>query len=200
MSLDAAFTHFPSLTTNRLHLRQIQPKDAEAFFAIKSDREVMDFYGDEVHQSLEETRALIQQLQDSYDRREALFWGITLKGEDVIIGSCAFISFNPDFHYAETGYEMHRAYWRQGIMAEAMSTILTYGFTELELHRIEAALDDRNAPSKNLLLKLGFTYEGNLRQRFLLRDQFLDAHYFGLLKDEWLERGKEIEQGGKGHG
>ncbi len=187
MSLDTAFTHFPSLTTDRLHLRHIQPDDAEAFFAIKSDREVMDFYGDEPHQSLEETHVLIQQLQDSYNRREALFWGITLKGEDTVIGSCAFISFNQDFHYAETGYELQRAYWRRGIMAEAMTAILTYGFTDLELNRIEAAVDDRNMPSKSLLLKLGFTYEGNLRQRFFFRDQFLDAHYFGLLKNEWLK-------------
>ena len=187
MSIDAAFTHFPSLTTERLHLRQIQSTDAEAFFAIKSDREVMDFYGDEPHQSLEDTRTLIQQLQDSYDRREALFWGITLKGEDTVIGSCAFVSFDPGFHYAETGYELNRAYWRQGIMAEAMPAILTYGFTELGLHRIEAALDPRNTPSENLLLKLGFTYEGTLRQRFFFRDQFLDARYFGLLKDEWLK-------------
>ena len=35
MSIDVAFTHFPSLTTNRLHLRQIQPTDVEAFFADK---------------------------------------------------------------------------------------------------------------------------------------------------------------------
>ena len=185
MSLDNAFAHFPSLTTERLHLRQIQPNDANAFFAIKSDREVMDFYGDEIHQTPEETRTLIQQLQDSYDKHEAIFWGITLKGEDTILGSCAFVSFNPDFHYAEIGYELNRAYWRQNIMAETISAVLTYGFTGLELHRIEAVTDPRNVPSKNLLLKLGFTYEGNLRQRFLLRDQFLDAHYFGLLKDEW---------------
>ncbi|HLX39399.1 MAG TPA: hypothetical protein VKR42_02665 [Ktedonobacteraceae bacterium] len=42
MSIDAAFTHFPSLTTNRLYLRQIQPTDAEALFAIRSDRAVTD--------------------------------------------------------------------------------------------------------------------------------------------------------------
>jgi ribosomal-protein-alanine N-acetyltransferase len=187
MSLDAAFTHFPSLTTNRLHLRHIQPTDAEAFFAIKSDREVMDFYGDEPHQSLEDTHALIQHLQDSYHRREAVFWGITLQGENTIIGSCAFISFNPDVQYAEIGYELNRAYWRQGIMAEAIAAILTYGFTELGLHRIEAVTDPRNTPSKSLLLKLGFTYEGILRQRFFFRDQFLDAHYFVLLQNEWLK-------------
>ena len=187
MSVDTAFTHFPSLTTDRLQLRQIQSTDEEALFAIRSDREVMDFYGEEPHQSLEDTHALIQQLGDAYDQREALFWGITLKGEDIVIGSCIVFAFGPGFHYAETGYELHRAYWRQGIMAEAMSVVLTYGFTGLGLHRIEAAVDPRNTRSESLLLKLGFTYEGNLRQRFFFRDQFLDAHYFGLLKNEWLK-------------
>ena len=186
MSIDAAFTHFPILTTERLHLRQIQPSDAEAFFVIKSDRKVMNFYGDETHQSLEETHTLIQQIQDSYDRREAIFWAITLKEEDTLIGTCTLMSFNFDFHYAEVGYELSPVYWQQGITSEAVAAILTYGFTELELHRIEAAMDARNTPSKGLLLKLGFTYEGNLRQRFFFRDQFLDAHYYGLLKDEWM--------------
>jgi len=73
-------------------------------------------------------------------------------------------------------------------MTEAMSTILTFAFSELGLHRIEAIIDIANERSKNLLLKLGFTYEGNLRQRFPFGDQFLDEHYFGLLKDEWYER------------
>jgi ribosomal-protein-alanine N-acetyltransferase len=191
MSIDSAFTHFPSLTTNRLHLRQMRPDDAEALFAIRSDRAVMDFYGDEPHQSLEDTYTLIQQIQDDYERREALLWGITLKGEDIIIGSCMFLSFGPGFHYVETGYDLHQAYWGRGIMGEALPAILTYGFTELGLHRIEAVTDPRNEPSKSLLLKLGFTYEGNLRQRFFFRDQFLDAHYFGLLKDEWLRSGKK---------
>ncbi len=45
MSIEVAFTHFPSLTTNRLHLRQLQLTDAEALFAIRSDREVMEPYG-----------------------------------------------------------------------------------------------------------------------------------------------------------
>jgi [ribosomal protein S5]-alanine N-acetyltransferase len=187
MSIDSAFTHFPTLTTNRLHLRQIRPADAEALFEIRSNRAVMDFYGEEPHQSLADTHALIQQIRDAYERREALLWGIALKEEDIIIGSCTFFAFGPGFHYVETGYDLHQAYWRRGIMAEAMPAILTYGFTELGLHRIEAATDPRNTPSKNLLLKLGFTYEGNLRQRFFFRNQFLDAQYFGLLKDEWLK-------------
>jgi ribosomal-protein-alanine N-acetyltransferase len=185
MSIDAAFTHFPLLTTERLRLRQIVPADAEAFFAVKSDPQVMEFYGDEPHQSLEETRTLIQQLQELYTKREALFWAIALKDDDQLIGTCAFISFGPGGHYAEIGYELNRAYWRRGMMAEALRALLTYGFSELALNRIEAVVDPKNKPSQDLLRKLGFSFEGNLRQRFFFRDQFLDAYHFGLLKDEW---------------
>ena len=187
MTFDAAFTHFPLLATSRLHLRQIQSIDAEAFFAIKSDLEVTSSYGQEPHQSLDDTRAWIQRMQVSYDRRDSVFWCIKLKDEDVVIGSCCFWNFGPDFNCAEVGYELHRAYWRQGIMAEAISAILTYGFSELGLHRIEADPLARNTASRSLLLKLGFTYEGNLRQRVFFRGHFEDQHYFGLLKDEWLK-------------
>ncbi len=185
MTIDAAFTRFPSLDTNRLLLRQIKPQDAEALFATLSDREVMEFYGHEPHLSLDDTRALIQQIQVRYERREAMRWGIALKGEETVIGSCSFHNFGPGFHHAEAGYELHRSYWRKGIMYEAMSAILTYGFSELDLHRVEAIIDIANEQSKGLLLKLGFTYEGNLRQRYVFRDRFEDEHYFGLLKDEW---------------
>ncbi len=73
------------------------------------------------------------------------------------------------------------------MMTEAISAILTYGFTGLGLHRIEADVDLEHTRSKNLLLKPGFTYEGNLHQRFFFRDRFEDEHYLGLLKDEWLK-------------
>ena len=45
MTIDTAFTHFPSLNTDRMLLRQIQLDDAEALFAILSDEEAMQFYG-----------------------------------------------------------------------------------------------------------------------------------------------------------
>ena len=42
MTIDEAFTYFPTLTTSRLHLRQLRSTDAEALFAIRSDPEVME--------------------------------------------------------------------------------------------------------------------------------------------------------------
>lgn len=133
MTIDATFTHFPSLTTSRLQLRPIQPGDAEVLFALFSDEETMQFYGHEPHRSVDETRHSIEQTQARYTRREAIRWGITLKDEDQVIGSCSLHHFDPGFHRAETGYELHRVYWGQGIMTEAMSAILTYGFVDLGL-------------------------------------------------------------------
>jgi RimJ/RimL family protein N-acetyltransferase len=40
-----------------------------------------------------------------------------------------------------------RLYWRQGIIFEAVSAILTYGFSELGLQRIEANVNASNARS-----------------------------------------------------
>jgi Acetyltransferases, including N-acetylases of ribosomal proteins len=185
MTIETAFTHFPALTTNRLELRQIETMDANALFAIKSDVDVTRHYGQEPHQSLEDTLGWIRRLQDDYARREALFWCLTLKGEDRMIGECVFWNFDAGFHCAEIGYELHPAYWQQGLMSEALSAVLTYGFNELGLHRIEANPLAENTSSKSLLVKLGFIYEGNLRQRHFFRGHFEDQLYFGLLKQEW---------------
>jgi RimJ/RimL family protein N-acetyltransferase len=188
MTIDAAFTTFPVLTTQRLRLREIRPDDAEAIFAIYSDEETMHYYN-ETFQSLAEAETYVILRHDDYVQRREIRWGIARHNDDRIIGSCGFHHFD-EGHYqgyyrAETGYILNRADWGQGIMAEALSAILTYGFSEMGLHRIEAVIDIANERSKNLLLKLGFQYEGNLRQRFLFRGSFEDEYYFGLLRDEW---------------
>lgn len=188
MTIDAAFTYFPTLSTNRLLLRQIVPGDAEELFAIRSDEETMRFFGHEPYESLDETKDLIRQVEELYVKKEAIRWGITFQGEDRLIGACTFFRFDEGFHRAETGCELNRTFWGKGIMTEAMAAVLNFGFNELGLHRVEAIIDIANERSKGLLLKLGFTYEGNLRQRFPFRGHFEDEHFFGLLKDEWQEQ------------
>jgi len=63
-----------------------------------------------------------------------------------------------------------------------------YVSEQIAHNRIEALIDDANTASKNLLLKLGFTYEGNLRERFLIGDMMKDECYFGMLQREWQNR------------
>ena len=187
MTREAPFTHFPTLTTARLQLRRMEPRDTEALYAIYADEETMRYYG-EPYQSREELDLALTLRQEDYAARRAIRWGIALKDSDILIGSCGFHHFDEGHFRAETGYILNRAYWGQGIMAEALTAIISYGFDEMELHRIEAIIDIANERSKGVLLKLGFQYEGNLRQRYRIGDRFEDEHYFGLLRDEWLAR------------
>jgi [ribosomal protein S5]-alanine N-acetyltransferase len=187
MTIEAAFARFPVLTTERLLLRQVRRDDAEALFAMASDEETMRFIGREPHQTIEETHTFIERQMARYTNRTALHWVVTLRaaGDNWVIGSCSFHHFGEEWYRAEVGYDLNRAYWGQGVASEAVSAILSYGFGELGFHRVEAIIDIANERSKNLLLKLGFQYEGNLRQRFVVRGGFEDEHYFGLLRDEW---------------
>ena len=187
MPLDAAFSSFPVLSTHRFHLRQIQPGDAEAIFQIKSDPEVTHSYGREAHRSLQETRGWIQRIRDTYAQHEGIMWAITSKTRDLPIGSCNYWPLDPESHCAEIGYELNRTAWGQGIMSEVLPFVISYGFKELELNRIEAAPLGKNKRSSNVLVKLGFTDEGRLRQRVLFRDSYEDQMYFGLLKNEWTK-------------
>ncbi len=147
MGTPEMFAQFPALETPRLTLRQIVPGDAEALFAMFSDPAVMEFYGDPPHRSLEDSRDLIQR-QQWYARHEGIRWGVTLKGENIVIGSCGFFLFDEEFRRAEMGFELARAYWRQGIMREALGAIITYAFANTELHRIEAVVNGANDPRR----------------------------------------------------
>lgn len=188
MAIEAIFTNFPRIETERLILRQIQANDVEALFSLFSNEAVVEFSGGKMpHRTVEETQAFFQQLRRWYEQHENVEWGITRKGNDTLIGTCGFYSFDERFRRAQTGYELHPAYWRQGIMSEALTAIVTFAFTTMGLHRIEATVDEGNNRSTGILQKLGFVHEGTSRQRLFFRDRFWDEYHFGLLKDEWKE-------------
>jgi ribosomal-protein-alanine N-acetyltransferase len=184
--MPSAFNRFPVLTTPRLILRELRPSDADALFAIKSDEEVTQHYGQEPHRTVADTLAWIVRLQQSYARREDIAWCVTLHSEDRLIGACTLWNLSAGYHHGEIGYELHPEYERRGLMTEALTAILNFAFNDFGLNRVEATPFEGNAASKNLLLKLGFTYEGTLRQRHYFRGRFLDQVYFGLLKADWL--------------
>lgn len=70
-------------------------------------------------------------------------------------------------------------------MAEALRSVLAWGFKEMALNRVEAQVHEANAPSRALLARLGFSQEGRLRQAGYWGGQHHDLLIFSLLKNEW---------------
>jgi len=46
-------------------------------------------------------------------------------------------------------------------------------------------VDPVNQASNTLLIRLGFTREGTLRERWITRDAAYDTHIYGILSKEW---------------
>ena len=84
----------------------------------------------------------------------------------------------------EIGYVLHPDLWGQGLMPEAVSALVDFGFTELELHKIEIAVYDHNPQSRRVAEKLGFSLEARLRKRKKIDVYYQDKLIFGLLREE----------------
>ena len=91
-------TEFPVLETKRLRLRQITRADAHSILKYLSDQEVMKYYGLEPFKSVDDALNEITWYQSIYEKKTGIRWGITLKGQEKIIGSCGFLNIdNEDF-------------------------------------------------------------------------------------------------------
>lgn len=172
------FTTFPIIETPRLRLREITHADVPDIFAVYSNVETMRYY-DTPYANIEQSHDDVQLHKRRFREKTGIRWAITLKGDDTFIGNCGF---NPRIYgnHSDIGYILSRDHWRKGIMYEAVSAILPFGFNELALNRIEAWIFPGNDASSRLAEKLGFTYEGLLRGYMFGQDILM----YSLLKNE----------------
>lgn len=180
-SFDQAFTVFPRLETQRLVLREIIDRDAEALFRVCSDQEWLRLWGFPVHRTVDDTRAVIAQLKQAYNDRTHLRWGICLRGSDEVIGSVGFYRFVRQHFRAETTYEQARSVSGNGYMTEALRAIVQYGFEHLELHSIEAGIDPDHPASIKVAERVGFQREGYLHENYYFQGRFYDTVLYTIL-------------------
>ncbi len=172
-----------NLQTERLQLRPVQPTDAEFILKGLSDKRVTQFYA--VHYDTHE--AVQEQMQFYHNLIETgtgMWWVFSLKGETELIGACGFSSIEPENRKGEIGFWLLPDHWGKGYIPEAARAITKYGFSELNLHRIEAIVEGGNDQSEKVLQKAGYTYEGRLRDREIKNGKFIDLVYYSILKEE----------------
>jgi len=72
-------------------------------------------------------------------------------------------------------------------MIEALRHVINFGFTEMNLNRIQALVFPDNIASLELLKKIGFKQEGLLKEYAFFRGEFKDLIIVSLLKDEYMK-------------
>lgn len=155
-------TPLPYLLTRRLVLRQLNIQDAREIKRLRSDPRVNEFIARAGAITLKEARTFIEKINKGIANQESLYWAITRKGNDVLIGTICLWNFSSDRARAEIGYELRPGCQGQGFMQEAIETVITYGFQVLKLRIVTALCRSDNARSVRLLEKNGFQLDGAL--------------------------------------
>src|SRR5262245_44701133 len=130
------FTPFPTLTTERLLLRQLSLADENEMFVLRADESVAKFVGRPVAQNIDQIRAFIHRINDGVAKNESILWAMTLKPENKLIGTICLWNIHESESKAEIGYEMLPSYHGKGLMQEAVTAVLDYGFTTMKLEAI----------------------------------------------------------------
>ncbi|MGT2753574.1 GNAT family N-acetyltransferase [Streptococcus ovis] len=179
----------PDVETDRLYLRQRTVADAADVFEYAKLAEVSYPAGFPPVATLEDEIYYIENIlpKRSQEHNIPSGYGITLKGEDKVIGSIDFNHRHAD-DVLEIGYLLHPDYWNQGIVTEAAQALLEIGFTLLNLHKIEIGCYDYNIGSRRVAEKLGFTLEATIRDRKDAQGNRCADLRYGLLKSEWEAR------------
>ncbi len=179
------FQEFPIIQTERLILRQMTLKDTDAVFAIRSDYEVTKYNIGKAYTEKSQAEDLIKGIQEEYEEQKAVRWGITLKAENTVIGMTGFNYWHQVDNRGSIGFDLAQAYWRKGIMREAVTAMINFGFAEMKLHRIEADASRYNTASIGLLKSLGFQQEGIQREQYYEDGAYHDLLMFALLEGDW---------------
>ena len=176
---------FPRLAGPRIRLRGPRDDDTDALFALYGDARVMRYWSRAAMTEASEAAGLIVEIGERFEQREMINWVVAGRRDDIVVGTCTLFHFDARHRRAEIGYALRSELWGQGLASEAVTLALDWGFATLDLHRIEADIDPRNAASRRLLERLGFASEGLLRERFFVEGDATDSEIFGLLASDW---------------
>ena len=182
------------LETERMILRKFTQDDFSAVHSYASSPEniIYMLWGPNTQ---EETKAFISMAISKAEENLCTNYqyAAILKDSGKLIGACNLLLSGDE---AETGWILHRDFWKQGYGTEMGKAMLRLGFDELHLHRIIAHCDAENYGSYRVMEKIGMRREGLFFEgrpaNKLSGKKYGDELTYAILKEEW-DIHKEIE-------
>jgi len=150
---------FPEIKTKRLILRKIEDIDADIILFLRSDESVTKYIErpeERKTKNMADASKFIKEINEAFEQHQSISWGISLINNPTIVGTICLWNFSNDHKIAEIGYDLNPRFQRKGIMDEALKSVVDFGFSKLNLSKIEAFTHKENENSKKLLLNNGF--------------------------------------------
>lgn len=179
----------PTLSTERLVLRELRPTDAAAVAAGAGDgRVAQHLIQVPSPYPIALARRWVLHRIEWWEMGRGVTLAVTRSDEpDTLLGTVSLRRYVRD-RRAELGYWLAAPAWGHGFATEAARAAVDFGFRALGLARIYAQVIAGNRASLHVLDKLGMVNEGVKRQHIQKGHQLHDVVLYGLLREEWSRR------------
>lgn len=171
---------FPELASERFLLQQIVRADQAFVFEGLGHPQVIPFYG-VWYESFEATAAQMDFYDDQWNNGTGCFWKVVDKSSGERAGVVGFNNYSSQHQKAEIGYWLLPQFWRKGIITEVLPVMINYMQNERKIHRIESLVEEGNDDSNKVMERLGFQYEGTMRDCEIKRGKYISLRIYSLL-------------------
>ena len=169
----------PTLHTDRLRLRPLDDADADDLFALHSNPAVLRYWDSPPWSEPARAERFLAGSRQLADEGTGARLAVDLTTDKTFLGWCSLSRWNADHRSAALGYCFGEAAWGHGYATEAARAVLQWAFETLDLNRVQAETDTRNAGSARVLEKLGFVREGTLREDCVVDGDVSDSWVYG---------------------
>lgn len=142
--------------TDRLILRAFSLEDAQDFYELNLDKEVMKYTADYVFKTVEESADLIRNYKE-YEKTGFGRWTVVLKETNEVLGWCG-LKYIKSVDEVDLGYRLKRKHWNKGYATEACKASIAIGFNNYDINLIVGRTMIDNLASRRVLEKIGMTY------------------------------------------
>jgi ribosomal-protein-alanine N-acetyltransferase len=180
--------HFglPTLTADKVTLREVRESDASALLAMLTTDEVAEFVSP-LPRTVEGFHGFIREVHDERLAGSSFCFGIVPDGYEDAMGLFQVRQLEPGFGSAEWGFALGSPFWGTGIFQAGARAIVDFAFGVVGVHRLEARSIAANGRGNAALRKMGALQEGLLRRSFLRNGRYYDQILWSILKDDWRQ-------------
>ena len=170
-----------TLLTDKLVLRKIKITDIEPIFTNwASDPEVTKYLTWLPHQSVEDTKAIVNEWIKQEDNPKTIRFMITTKESDEPIGMIDVVGYRDGI--PEIGYSLSRKHWNKGYMTEALKAFIKYLF-DIGFVKLSIRADIRNIGSNRVIEKCGFIFTHRKEEICSqLKPELVTVNYYEITK------------------
>lgn len=153
------------IETERTILRNLTSDDAEDFFSLNLDPDVLKYTGDQPFKNVKSAEKFL----DEYDQYEKYGVGrlaVIDKTNLKFIGWCG-LKYDNDKEEYDIGFRFYKEFWNKGFATETAQKCLDFGFNDLGIKTIVGRAMKENIGSIKVLEKIGMTF----KEQFNFEDQ-----------------------------